>query len=444
MSSILNALQTQGLPYTSSALAPANSYLSTTSVSINEADSEVAQASVSLSANLNNVTAATGTGQLTLAFARALQGATQVDPVTGHRELIAGANTQLTATLTSLLEQNGFTAGEASAATSSLAAQLAQGGPIKLSASYGQLTHNNGTLTTDYGGSATSSVSAVDSTQRASTITIGINLDTGALSVALKSQNSAVYVSNGEINGSGSISAPVGLFLQLPVGEQAGPSGSTQSDFGQALSNQSLASLAISVLGEAASGSGHSGFGTASAFSPLTESETDTFSSDESVSLTLTDFTTPGSRGNVQQSVNFDQSQNGTSTYSSSTSENKAVTSNSSANNALQQLLAELNQSKLLGQKETSELLQSLPDISAKAKAAAQAQGAAGGTAAVAALNGNATTEAGASNTVSVDIGVTQTIALQQLDANGYGNTLYKRPDGSLGLISTQPTHVTA
>ena len=475
ISAILNA--TQGLPYaplSSSSSSSASSYVSTSQTSIVESDSEVAQASVSLSANLNGVSAATGTGQLTLAFARALQTATQVDPTTGGREIIAGANAQLTSTLNALLVQNGFTSAQAASATASLTTELAQGGPINLTASYDQATHASGTQSYDYGPNAASTVSAVDATDRSSSITIGINLATGELNLSLTAQNSSAYASSGKIAGAGTLVAPVGLFLLLPSSTvptsagTSGPSGSTQSDFGQVLSNQSLTGLAAEALGAAPSNSGASGFGIASANSPLSESEVDTYSAEEQISLSLTDYSTTGgpnstsgAPGAVGKSSNFDASVSGSSSYSSSTAQSTGSTSNTSASDTLQQLLAELNQAKLLVQQETSELLQSLPDIAAKAKAAAQAGQSTAGQATPAATDAtsdtpestgsdtigpsaNASSSSSASNTVSVLIGITQTISLQQLDLNGYGDTLYKRPDGSLGKISTQPTHVTA
>jgi len=480
--SILNA--TQGQPYapllSSASSSSASSYVSTSQTSVVESDAEVAQASVSLSANLNGVSAATGTGQLTLAFARALQTATQVDPTTGGREIIAGANAQLTSTLDTLLVQNGFTTAQAASATADLATQLAQGGPINLTASYDQTTKASGSLSYDYGSSAAGTVSAVDATDRSSSITIGINLATGELNVSLTAQNSSAYASSGKISGSGTLTAPVGLFLLLPSAAvptgtgTSGPSGSSQSNFGQVLSNQSLTGLAAEALGAAPSNSGGSGFGVASANSPLAESEVDTFSAEEQISLSLTDYSTTGgpsstsgAPGAVGKNTNFDESVSGSNSYSSSTAQSTGVTSSSNASDTLQQLLAELNQAKLLVQQETAQLLQSLPDIAAKAKAAAQAaQSTAGQSKPVAsdatsdssapasaeaagpsanASSGSSTSSgSSASNTVSILVGITQTISLQQLDLNGYGDTLYKRPDGSLGKISTQPTHVTA
>jgi len=471
MSSILGV--SQNLQYTQPPTSSTASFVSTSQVAVVESDTEVAQASVSLSANLNNVTAATGTGQLTLEFARALQGATEVDPATGHREIIAGANAQLTSTLNSLLVQSGFTAAQASNATADLATELAQGGPITLTASYDQSTQNSASTASVYSSGAASSVSAVDATDRSGSITIGINLDTGELNLSLSAQSSSAYASSGKITGSGSLAAPIGQLLVLPSasGSQA-PSSTTQSDFGQALSNQSLLSLAANPFDAASAApslSNASGFGTASANSPLSESETDTYSALEQETLTLTDYSASNSQGNsgsasggpdtAATGFSFGAAVSGSSSYTSSAPNDSAAASNANAAGTLQQLLAELNQTTLLAQKEAATL------VSAKAKAAAAAKQSADATAASAAsssssssstpaasgsgngspaLTGSDASGISASNAVSIEIGISQTISLQRLDANGYGDTLYKRPDGSLGKISTQPTHVTA
>jgi hypothetical protein len=493
----------QSLQYAQAPTSSTASFVSTSQVAVVESDVEVAQASVSLSANLNNVTAATGTGQLTLEFARALQGATEVDPATGQREIIAGANAQLTTTLNSLLVQSGFSSAQASDATADLATELAQGGPITLTASYDQSTQNSASTASIYSSGAASSISAVDATDRSGSITIGINLDTGELNLSLSAQSSSAYASSGKITGLGALSAPVGQFLTLPSGAGS-PSGTTQSDFGQVLSNQSLLSLADNPFGTP-SLSTASGFGTASANSPLSEGETDTYAALEQVTLTLTDYSSTtnsgansGSNSDSSGSAaggpgpdtaatvfSFEGVVSGSGSYAASSPDTVGTGSNASAGDTLKQLLAELNQTTLLAQKEAATLLQGLSDISAQAKAAAQAKQTAAVTTAAAtsaassfasvsaasaaafsvsvssaasassaaadsssgspALTGGGRGSGGAvSNSVSIEIGISQTISLQRLDANGYGDTLYKRPDGSLGKISTQPTHVTA
>lgn len=442
-----------GLPF-QPLTSPNGSYLSTSQASINETDSESAQASVSLSANLNGVSAATGTGQLTLAFARALQGATEVDANTGHLEIIAGANTALVSTINSLLEQSGLTAAQASSATANLGSELTQGGPIALAANFYQNNQASGTVNSDYGPNASSVTSAVEATTRASSIAIDINLDTGELSVSLRSQNNATYISDGSTTGAGTLASPIGQFLQLP-GATFPVSSTTSSDFGATLSNQSLANLASQTLGASPSTSGQSGFGTSTAFSPLTENEVDTYSSDVRVKLTLTEYSpdgqalSPNQPGGASKTLTFDSQVSGNDSYSSTTTQSTAVSSGSnySGGETLQQLFAELNQVTLLGKKETADFLQSLPNASGPAKANGQTgqSGTAGGNPPGAlAPTGSSATADGIGKVATILLGATQTTSLQRLDANGYGDTLYKRPDGSPGKISARSTRVTA
>ena len=442
--------------------SPSGSYLSTSQSSINETDSESAQASVSLSANLNGVSAATGTGQLTLAFARALQGATEVDPDTGHLEIIAGANAALVSTINSLLEQSGLTAAQASTATANLGNELTQGGPITLTANFSQNDQVSGSVSSDYGPNASSVTSAVEATTRSSSIAIGINLDTGELSVSLAAQNQATYVSNGSTTGTGTLASPIGQFLQLP--STTFPASSTaSSDFGATLSNQSLADLASETLGVSPSGtpsgtpsaSGQSGFKPSTAFSPLTESEDDTYTSDVRLKLTLTEYSpdgqilSPTQPGGAAKTLTFDSHVTGNDSYSSTTTQSAAVSSGSedSSGESLQQLFAELNQVSLLGNKETAAFLQSLPTVAESAKAdgqPGQAGTASGTVPSEPAPTDSSAAAVGVGNVATIWLGATQTTSLQRLDSDGYGDTLYKRPDGSPGKISARSTRVTA
>jgi hypothetical protein len=438
--------------------SPSGSYLSTSQAAINETDTESAQASVSLSANLNGVSAATGTGQLTLAFARAVQGATEVDPDTGHLEITAGANAALVSTINSLLEQSGLTAAQASSATANLGNELTQGGPITLTANFLQSSQASGSVSSDYGPNASSVTSAVEATTRSSSIAIGIDLDTGELSVSLVAQNKATYISNGSTTGAGTLASPIGQFLQLPSAT-FGASNTASSDFGATLSNQSLADLASETLGGTPSVAGQTasqaGFGTSTAFSPLTENEVDTYASDIRLKLTLTQYSpdgqqlSPNQLGGAAQTVTFDSQVSGNDSYSSTTTQSTAVSSGSdySGGESLQQLFAELNQVTLLGNKETTAFLQSLPNAagSAKAGGATGQPGTASGTApsSLAPAESSAAAKAIA-KVATIVLGATQTTSLQRLDADGYGATLYKRPDGSAGTISARATRTTA
>jgi hypothetical protein len=484
MSSILSATQGQQYAQSLYPTSGSGSYIDLTQLQVQQTSTEQAEASVSLSANLNGVTAATGTGQLTLELAQALQGATQVDPATGQREIIAGANSQLTSTINSLLENNGFTSAQASAATANLASQLAQGGTINLTASFSQASQASGSLASIYGSGGASSASAVEATDRAGSLNIGINLNTGELSVALSTQSTATYQSQSEITGSGSLAAPVGEILLLPSA-----SGSNSSAAGGAAQSDSLLnSNDIANLGNQADQGASlapAAFGTASANSPLSESETDTYTLAELTTVSLTDYSqadnsnaqaggtngTGGSTGNAAgaagQIVSLDTLQAASASYASAAA-SAASTANSPASAAetLKQLIAGLNKTQVLSEQEAASLLQSLAKIAAEATAAsgaASAGGTAGSTASETPSGASSGTPSDAASdftgsigsigtasstqngdSISVSIGFVQTLSIQQLDLNGYGSTLYQRPDGSLGKISTQPTHVTA
>lgn len=467
MSSILGA--TQGQQQFTPPTFGSGTFLDVSQVAVAQQTTQEADASVSINANLNNVTAATGTGQLALAFAQAVQSATQVDPSTGHREIIAGANAQLTSTLNTLLEQNGFTSQQASAATANLATELAQGGQITLSTSYDQATQASASVTSNYASGASSWTSAVEATDRSGSLTIGLNLNTGEVNVAATSQSYATYVSQGEIAGSGSLAAPVGQLLLLPSSGAASGAGAVNA------TAQAVGSLLQSSLGQASNGvpdfsdlaaDPFGGFGTASANSPLSESEVDTYSAAEVETLSLTNYSqADGAQAAQDAAANApsvgSSSPSGTQTtstdnaaaiaasYASAAAASSASTpSINSAEDTLHQLVASLNNTKLLAQQETASLLQSLSKLAAAANAAANSNQSdarnlanLGG----AATPASSTTAGGqSSDYFSLQISFTQTLSIQQLDLNGYGSTLYQRPDGNLGQVSTQPTHVTA
>jgi hypothetical protein len=125
---------------------------------------------------------------LAFGLAKAIDDATTVDPVTGHRELVKGAGDKLTAAVTKLLTDNGFSADDAAAATANLSKELAQGGKITLSLNQeSDVTSTQAVAGTDATGTA--AAAEVVSSQFASTINIGIDLDTGALSVSVQSQS---------------------------------------------------------------------------------------------------------------------------------------------------------------------------------------------------------------------------------------------------------------
>jgi hypothetical protein len=428
-------------------------------------------ASVSLDADLNSTTASTETGALTLAIAKALQTATEVDPATGRRELIAGASDQLTQTVDTLLTNNGFTADEAANATSNLAQELAQGGQISLSSSIGQTGQVSGGSTTSYG-SLYSIVSATtDANQATNAISIGIDLDTGALNVSLKSQATSVTQSNTLYQGEGYSEEAYSNSYQI-ASEQGGHYGTSTTK--------------------------------GAAGSALSETETDTSSSDMEGSRQVVD-TLDGSQsvinasfslvnGNyssTESTVDFDKSLFATQDaqqleqaaptltggYDPTT---VAVTNNGPAqskndatgNDALKRLIANLTDPKVFKEAQAAGLVQQLSTIAdnvrAQVKATAEAldkQIAAQKAAATDVPQTSAQQQelkdlvahaqdaqdlykrlsvSGDGASVSAQIGVRQTVSISQTDRDGCGTTLYKRPDGTLGKFTTAPTKLTA
>lgn len=445
----------------------AGSFIDASQVAVAESTTEVSQASVSLSANLNGVSAGTAAGELTLQFAQALQSATTVDPSTGQRELASGADAQLTATFSALLEQNGFSSSQASTAANSLEIQLAQGGQVDLAASYAQTGSVSGSITSAYGTGAASSVSAIASTQRAGSIEIGINLATGELSVDLSSQNISSYQAQGQISGSGNLAGPVAQALVLP-GTATQNSGDVLSLVGGSALDTLTQGLGLSLPDSLG---GSSGLGALTAASPLSESGSEVSVLTESVTATLIDIgatTYSGDSGGDSGSdaggpaggagsgsgLDLAATQSGalSTAGDSATAAAGTQAQAETTTSVLQQLVAELNSARVLGQQEVAGLLQGLAQLSAHASGANGATDkgadstadasdtAADGGSGATGLNGLTV----ASGYASISIGIVQTLTVQQLDGNGYGSTLYQRPDGSLGAVTTSPLSLTA
>lgn len=438
----------------------AGSFIDASQVAVAESTTEVSQASVSLSANLNGVSAGTAAGELTLQFAQALQSATTVDPSTGQRELASGADAQLTATFSALLEQNGFSSSQASTAANSLEIQLAQGGQVDLAASYAQTGSVSGSITSAYGTGAASSVSAIASTQRAGSIEIGINLATGELSVDLSSQNISSYQAQGQISGSGNLAGPVAQALVLP-GAATQNSGDVLSLVGGSALDTLTQGLGLSLPDSLG---GSSGLGALTAASPLSESGSEVSVLAESVTATLIDIgaTTysgdsggdaggPAGVAGSGSGLDLAATQSGalSTAGDSATAAAGTQAQAETTTSVLQQLVAELNSARVLGQQEVAGLLQGLAQLSAHANGATgNGTGSAADASDTAADGGSGATGLNgltvASGYASISIGIVQTLTVQQLDGNGYGSTLYQRPDGSLGAVTTSPLSLTA
>jgi hypothetical protein len=522
MSSILSVLQA---PPQHTPLANSSSTFDDVSeVELQQITTEGGTASVSLGANLSGVSAATGTGQLAVAFASAIQSATTVDPTTGQRELNNGAGDKLASAITALLVQNGFSAGQASAAAANLNTELANGDPLTLSVGYDNTTQSSLSASGTYGSNATWSAQSVTQTERAGSLNISIDAS-GTLNVSLKEQTTSNSQYEGEVKGTGTLSAPVMTIALLPgQGNTPGSTALTGGDLGSGSSGSgtpsfvSFGAAAQAAAAQLAQGTPdvfNSGFGQASANSPVSESETDTLeqASLTSVLLVNTTVTTssdgasgsnggPSGQGNGAQSASGGQnaaasSNNGVTGGSGSPSASAAATVSAalqSMDDAVSQMLTSLSKTTLVGSKDVPKLLENLLQLMKQAEqgvgandgtqgagqgtgqSAGQGTGQGTGSHAGASHAGQPAGQAGettgashashhhhahgskpsdsdtdpsasqaaGNSSLSVEIGFTQTISIQLIDLNGYGSTMYARPDGTLGSIVRKPTHVTA
>jgi len=440
MTSISNPVSgTQNTPF------PAATFNGVFLVSGGEQATETAAASVSLNANLNGVTAATGTGELALEFAQAIQGATEVDPATGNREIVAGAGAQLTTTINNLLVQNGFSAEQASTLSANLATQLAKSGSITLSAAYDNTSQDSQVSISSYSAGGVSLASSVGATDQSGSISIGINLDTGELNVALQEQSSATYEAYGNITTTTDPLTATADLLASTVGaltSESNAADSNGSDFGQLSGSNSSNSGSSGAPSGAASASGNS---------PLSETEVDTFAF-SALSAVAGVVTLPGdgASGSQAPSSNAPTDSSASAPQDGASNSSSSSPSNSdSTDTGLQNLISSLNNTRLVSQQELTTLLQSLAKIAAQAQAAAnlaEQKAAVAGNTDGSASNAATPTgiQAGATNDLEIQFGFTQTTSIQLLDLNGYGSTLYKRPDGSLGKITTQPVRESA
>lgn len=183
--------------------------------------------------------------QFEAALGQILQSATTVDPATGHREMTATADRELSGALQNLLVESGFPAQQAQAVSANFGEQLAKGGSISLNASFAATSAESFTVigfskafigniavSAGYGTTLSASSSIVNA--RAGSVSITFDPDSGALSVSLENQrlsaSSAVIYA----------ATPGGLDTSLPpgntttVGRDQNPDG-TNDDGGSRL-----------------------------------------------------------------------------------------------------------------------------------------------------------------------------------------------------------------
>ncbi|GGF01083.1 hypothetical protein GCM10011611_03340 [Aliidongia dinghuensis] len=425
-------------------------------------------AAVSLDADLSGTTSTTEAGWLTLGIAKALQAATSVDSATGHRELIAGAGDQLTQAIDNLLTSAGFTSDEAANATANLSQELAQGGQISLAFTGAHNTSYSNTATFS-NGDRSSVFTNTNLGQVSHALTIGIDLDSGALSISLKThgngvgQSSELYVNGGftvENYNQGAIAWETGRgegtyttngtagseLTETETESSASVEQGTRQIVDSLNGNQSVLNIGWSLVNGQYSqkrstiGIDQSLFATA----PVQQLEQEAPAPTPSDQIVLTN--TPGTAPSPKADATSDD--------------------------ALKRLIDNLTDPKIFKENEAASLVARLAAIAdgvrAQTKATAEAldkeiaarKDAAKETPLTAAQqrdldaleahaqDASAIYEALGSGQggrqAQIEIGVSQTLAVTQTDAQGHGVTLYKRPDGSLGKFATAPTRVTA
>ncbi|HTJ92549.1 MAG TPA: hypothetical protein VL424_05500 [Pararobbsia sp.] len=486
MSSILGSISSP--PYATNYSSGANGstkFDDVSEVDLSLVSSTTGSASVSLNSDLSGVSATTQTGQLAVSFAQAIEQATTVDPATGQREIQQGKAGELASALNALFAQNGFTQDQASQATQSIENELANGQPISLSTSYDNLTSASVSATGAYGANGVWTANSVTQTERSGTLNISIDAS-GQLNVALNSQTVSTAQYTGEIKGTGAAPAGPVVVIDMPGlggATQAislGGAGTTNGSpavesFGQAA--QSALAALVSAMPENLL----NGTSAANGNSGIKENETDAAIATASTVAMLVTSTSnasdaPGSNANGGAGSNNgnSQSQSSGATDATGASNNGNAANQGAGSNdnslstllsavkseadSLVSLLDAVSKTTLSGTKDAQKQLKDLLDVARQAldPNAASSAGVthgsdqAGTTSDASGADGaNGASNAGAaslssSTSLSVQISFTQTISIQLVDEQGYGSTLYGRPDGSLGKIVTQPTHVTA
>lgn len=447
-------------------------------------------ASVSLSSDLSGTSASTPTGKLAVGFAQALESATFVDPTTGEREIKSGKSGELVAALNALLMQNGFSQDQASQVTQSLTNELANGEPISLSSSYDTVASSSVSASGAYGANGVWTANSVTQTEQSGSLNISIDAN-GQLNVSLNAKTVSTAQYTGEVKGTGTAPSGPLVVIDMPGGDGStggiglsfGAGGPTFASFGQATQ------AALSAMENAMPGALGQGASAPSGQSGIKETEVDAaVATALTAAMLVTTHTSDanGAQGNGDGAGDGTDSQsqaNGASGTSATGQGAGAADSGTdplstllsavkSESDSLVQLLDAVSKTTLSGTKDAQKQLKDLLDIarqaldpnaangskdahhahSSGAGDASDASGVSGGSSlsdetlfesiSESSTLSYASQTSGASS--SVEILFTQTLSIQMIDEKGYGSTLYARPDGSLGKIVTQPTHVTA
>ncbi len=326
MSSILGSVFSAPFPQTSN--QPSNQFDDVSELDLQQITSESGTASVSLGANLSGTSAATSTGKLALAFANAIDASTSVDAATGQRELNAGAAGKLSDAVTNLLMQNGFSASQAASAVSNLQNELSNGAPLSLSLSFDNTSSSSTSAAGAYGSNVSWSAESVTQTEQSGSLNISLDAS-GTLNVSLKEQSITSAHYEGEVKGTGSMDTPMVTVLATPGAGGAnsaalGAGARARRQCGQlqarrcTLGFDTATQAALAQLQQIMPDVFKNGFGTPSANSPVSESETDTVMQTEMTAVSLTNTMSAGNAdGSTGSGMDGGQDGNGAQLLSS-------------------------------------------------------------------------------------------------------------------------------
>ena len=284
--------------------------------------------------------------QLAQVLADAVNAATVVDPITGQRELLAGAAKTLASTIDTLLTQNGFSADDVQQAVTGLVQQISQGGQGLISLGFSSTVTNSETIAAA-NGSGSAAAGEIQSSSFSARFTIGVDLASGKVGVGIQSQSATSEADAATATGvaaTGSLQA----FLSGADGAVA-----TASQFNLSVSSSVVASLNLAP----------------------------------------------------------------------------------SQSNPFEQLVQNLLGPTVAKPDETANNVKSLANVASGAKAGTPPNPAA-------LPSGVTLRQEGAAGVATTTVDVTTPVALRQTDSQGYGSTLYRRLDGSLGAYTLRPTRL--
>jgi hypothetical protein len=385
-------------------------------------------ATISLSSDASHIAANSGAGTIAVDLAKVIQSATTVDAKTGQREIAKGTVDSLTSALSFFLKQDGFTSDQAAAATSKLVTALSSNGKLDLFIANGSSSATNsvsgeGTPTAAGGYYAYASASSSASTN-AQQLTISFDFSSGTISVSSENKDLVNTTSDtldyrsGPQDGGGPGAGPPKV--DNPTSTLTSNAGLSET---QTITESSISTIQTEQVDASNIGSLVGPF--------------------QGLNSLLQPFL-PGTGGSDQRRA-FDSLAETTqpilSAFAIGTKDSGPNGAGSTPSDLLQGL--SLNSSLLNTLQITNSLLQSLlgkkadgdqssaPSNSTKDFSANQGQRAQ-----------LSTRENGASP--SGQLTYSKIVAVHRTDPTGRRDTLYQRPDGTLGKITQQPVRITA